>query len=174
MLSKTRIVLFGTRECWKKKPGRTQTMASMWKKLMKLVGSWKTDICLDHLYLGCAQSECKPNKIIFEQCKKNCLNHVFLLEQLTNDQDAKPKCSNSAGATHKFFLGGKNLTKKTVAWSYDVEGHAKKCVERYCILANKKTEKLYKVSTTCLDDHHFKKEELESVGELSKVSSQIV
>ena len=28
---------------------------------------------------------------------------------------------------------------------------------------------MYKVSTPCLDDHHFKKEELETVGEMSKV-----
>ena len=45
---------------------------------------------------------------------------------------------------------------------------------RYCELANKKTEQFLKVSSPCLDDHHFKKEELESVGELSKVCSQIV
>ena len=50
----------------------------------------------------------------------------------------------------------------------------KKCVERYCELANKKAEQLYKVSSPCLNDHHFKKEELESVGELSKVCSRIV
>ena len=50
---------------------------------------------------------------------------------------------------------------------------AKKCVERYCELANKTTQQLHKVSTPCIDDHHFK-EELKSVGELSKVSSQIV
>ena len=53
-------------------------------------------------------------------------------------------------------------------------GHAKKCVERYCELANKTTQQLYKVSTPCIDDHHFKEEELESVGELSKRFSQIV
>ena len=40
---------------------------------------------------------------------------------------------------------------------------------------NKKvTEELCKVSNACLDDHHFKKEELESVGELSEVCSHIV
>ena len=37
----------------------------------------------------------------------------------------------------------------------------KKCLERYCELANEKNEQLNKVSTPCLDDHHFKKEELE-------------
>ena len=40
--------------------------------------------------------------------------------------------------------------------------------------AHKTTQQLYKVSTPCIDDHHFKEEELKSVGELSKVSSQIV
>ena len=49
-------------------------------------------------------------------------------------------------------------------------------MERYCELANKTTQQLYKVSTPCIDDHlsHFKKEELKSVGELSQVYSQIV
>ena len=54
------------------------------------------------------------------------------------------------------------------SWSYDVEGHAKKCVERYCELANNSTQQLCKVSTPCIDDHHFKEEEMKSVGELSK------
>ena len=53
-----------------------------------------------------------------------------------------------------------------------MEGHAQKCVERYCESANKTTPQLYKVSAPCIDDHHFKEEELKSVGELSKVSSQ--
>ena len=58
--------------------------------------------------------------------------------------------------------------------SYDMAGHAKKCVERYCELANKTTQKLYKVCTPCIDDHHFKEEEMKYVGELSHVCSQIV
>ena len=60
------------------------------------------------------------------------------------------------------------------SWSYDMAGHAKKCVERYCELANKTTQQLNKVSTPCIDDHHFKEEEMKSVGELSHVCSQIV
>ena len=59
------------------------------------------------------------------------------------------------------------------SWSYDMAGHAKKCVERYCELANRTTQQLYKVSTPCIDDHRFTEEELKSVGELSKVCSQI-
>ena len=60
------------------------------------------------------------------------------------------------------------------SWSYDMAGHAKTCVERYCELANKTTQQLYKVSSPCIDDHHFKEEELTSVGEVSHVCSQFV
>ena len=55
------------------------------------------------------------------------------------------------------------------SWSYDVEGDAKKCVERCCELANKTTQQLYNVTTPCLDDHQIKEEELGFVGELSKI-----
>ena len=75
----------------------------------------------------------------------------------------------SAGATEKLPCS-ENI--RISSWSYDMEGHAKKCVERYCELANKTTQQLYKVSTPCIDDHLFKEEELKSVGELSKVRSQ--
>ena len=53
-------------------------------------------------------------------------------------------------------------------WSFDMVGHAEKCVERYCELSNKPTQQLYKVTTPCLDDHQFKAQELGSVGELPK------
>ena len=77
----------------------------------------------------------------------------------------------SAGATEKYHAR-KNLSISS--WSYDVEGHAKKCVERYCELANQTTQQLYNVSTPCIDDHHFKEEELKAVGGLTKVCSQIL
>ena len=47
-------------------------------------------------------------------------------------------------------------------------------VERICELANKTTQQLYKVSTPCIDDHHFKEEEMKSVGDLPHVCSEIV
>ena len=55
-----------------------------------------------------------------------------------------------------------------------MDGHAKKCVERYCALANKTTQQVYKESTPCIDDHHFKEEEMKSFGKLPHVCSQIV
>ena len=93
-------------------------------------------------------------KLLLSNIRK-CLNHVFLLEQLKNTR---------VGKTHL----------QTVMWSHDTERHAPKSVGRYCELANKYVEQLQKLSSPCLDDHHFKKEELGSVGELSEVCSQIV
>ena len=83
-----------------------------------------------------------------------CLNHEF------------PRCR-----TEKLPCSG-NLCISS--WSYDMEGHAKKCVERYCELANRTTQQLHKISTPCVDDHHFKEEEMKSVEELSQVCSQNV
>ena len=79
---------------------------------------------------------------------------------------------SSAGATEK-LIGWQKPHVHTVVSSYDMEGHAQKCVERYCELANKKVKQLYKVSNPCLDNHQFKQEELELVRELSEVCSQI-
>ena len=55
-----------------------------------------------------------------------------------------------------------------------MKGHAKNCLERCCELANKSIQQLYTVSTPCQDDQQFKEEEKGSVGELSKLCSQIV
>ena len=76
----------------------------------------------------------------------------------------------SAGATEKFtgksvyFLRGpatwkvmpRNVWNDIVSWR------------------TRRLNNSYKVSTPCIDDHHFKEEELKSVGDLSKVCSQIV
>ena len=78
-----------------------------------------------------------------------------------------------SGATEK-LPGWKEPHEKLSAWSYDMEAHAQKCVERYCELTNKKTEQLQKVSSPCLDDHQIKKEKLENTGELSEVCSQVI
>ena len=44
------------------------------------------------------------------------------------------------------------------SWSYDMEGHARKCVEIYFELVNRTTQQLHKVATPCIDDHQFKEE----------------
>ena len=82
---------------------------------MKIVDFDEPTSFLDHVYLGCT------NETIIEQNTKMFESRI------------------SEGATVK-LPGGRNLT----AWSYDMEGHAQKCVERYSELANKKVEQLKK------------------------------
>ena len=105
--------------------GKKKNMAPM-RKMMKNVEIDEPTSFLDHVYLGCTQRECKPNETIIEQYKKMFESCV------------------SAGAPEK-LPGWEKSQTKTVAWSYDTEGHSQKCVERYCELANKKVEQLYKV-----------------------------
>ena len=124
----------------------------MWKLLNKEVDLGEPTSFLDHVYLGSSQSQCEISKDIVD-------NYRAMFESRI-----------SAGRTEKLPFP-QNL--RISSWSYDMAGHAKKCVERYCELANKTTQQLYKVSTPCIDDHHFK-EEMKSVGELAKVCSQIV
>ena len=50
-----------------------------------------------------------------------------------------------------------------------MEVHVKKCVAQFDELTNKTTQQIYFVSTSCIDDHHFKGEELNSVGDLSGI-----
>ena len=104
-------------------------------------------------YLGCTQRQCEISKDVVD-------NYRTMFESRI-----------SAERVEKLPFP-QNL--RISSWSYDMAGHAKKCVERYCELANKTTQQLYKVSTPCIDDHHFKEEEMKSVGELSQVCSQIV
>ena len=125
----------------------------MWKLLNKEVDLGEPASFLDHVYLGCTQRQCEISKDTVD-------NYRTMFESRI-----------SAGRAEKLPFT-QNL--RISSWSYDMKGHAKKCVERYCELANKTTQQLYKVSTPCIDDHHFKKEELETVGELSKMCSPIV
>ena len=133
--------------------GKQQNINPMWKLLNKEVDLGEPTSFLDHENLGYTQRQCEIKKILWtitEPCFESRI---------------------SSGGTEKLPFP-QNLCISS--WSYDMEGHAKKCVERCCEFANKTTQQLYKVSTPCIDDHHFKEEEMEFVGELSQVCSQIV
>ena len=125
----------------------------MWKVLNKEVDLGEPTSYLDHEHLGCTQRHCEISKDIVD-------NYRAMFESRI-----------SAG-------GSENLPYSEnfciSSWSYDMEGHAKKCVERYCELSNKTTQQLYIVSTPCIDDHHFKEAEMKSVGDMSQMCSQIV
>ena len=100
---------------------------------------------LDHVYLGCTLRECQISKDVVDSCKS-------MFESRT-----------SAGAMEK-LPGTKakvKLDAETISsWSYDMEGHAKKCVERNYELAKKTTQHMYKVATPCTVDHQFREEEI--------------
>ena len=133
--------------------GKKQNIDPMLKVLNKEVDLGEPTSFLDHENLGRTQRQCEIGKDVVD-------NYRTMFESRT-----------SAGAIEKLpWLENLRIS----SWSFDMEGPAKKCVERYCELANKTTQQLYKVSTPCIDDHHFKEEELKSVGELSNVCSQIV
>ena len=135
--------------------GKKTNIDPMWKVFMKEVDLGEPTSFLDHVYLGCTQGECQTSKDVVDNFRKMFESQI------------------SGVATEKIPFSEKLVTKFS-SWSYDMEGHAKKCVERYCELANKAIQQLYKVATPCIDDHQFKEEEMGSVGELSKVCSQIV
>ena len=74
---------------------------------------------LDHAYLGCTQRE----------------------EIVANYRDMF-ESRISVGAKEKLPTRalGKPDAETISSWSCDMEGHAKKCVKRYCELANKTTQ----------------------------------
>ena len=133
--------------------GKKQNLDPMWKVLNKEVDLGEPTSFFDHVYLGCTQRQFEISIDIVD-------NYRTMFESRI-----------SAGRAEKLPY---SEYFRISSRSCDVEGHAKKCVERYCELANKTTQQLYKVSTPCIDDHHFKEEETKSVGELSQVCSQIV
>ena len=87
-------------------------------------------------------------------CNK-CSNHELLLEQ-QNYQGGKTSRKDGCVVPRHGRTCSKSALRGIVSWQIE------------------KTEQLNKVSSPCLNDHHFKKEELEAVGEMSKVCSQIV
>ena len=133
--------------------GKKQNLDPMWKVLNKEVDLGEPTSFLDHVYLGCTQRQCEISKDVVDNYRTMFESRISAVraEKLPFPQSIRVS-----------------------SWSYDMEGHAKKCVERYCELANKSTQQFYKVSTPCIDDHHFKEEEMKAVGELSHVCSQIV
>ena len=127
--------------------GKKQNLDPMWKVLNKELDLGEPTSFLDHVYLGCTQRKCEISKDIVD-------NYRTMFESRI-----------SAVRVEKLPFTRK---LRVSSWSFDMAGHAKKCVEWYCELANKTNQQLYKVSTPCIDDHHFKEEELKSVGEIVK------
>ena len=59
-------------------------------------------------------------------------------------------------------------------WTYDMTGHTKQCVERYCELAKVRKETLRAVATPCMDDTQLSLEDFETKGHLSMIACNVV
>ena len=82
----------------------------MWKVLNKEVDLGAPTSFLDHVYLGCTQRQCEVSQNIVD-------NYRTMFESRI-----------SAGRVEKLpFLQNLRIS----SWSSDMEGHAKKCVERF-------------------------------------------
>ena len=94
----------------KKFAGKKQNIDPMGKVLNKEVDLGEPTSFVDHENLGCTQRQC-------EICKDIVDNYRTMFESRI-----------SAGRTEKLPCS-ENL--RISPWSYDMEGHTKKCVERY-------------------------------------------
>ena len=129
---------------------------------MKLVDHGEPTSFLDHVYLVCTQRECKSNESINEENRKMFESRI------------------SAGATDK-SLGRERSHGNTIAWSFTRRRSLGLMTWKDTLknvlsdTANWQTRKWSncKKSSPCLDDHQFKQEEVEYVGELAEVCSQI-
>ena len=99
--------------------GKKQNIDPMWKLLNKEVDLEEPTSFLDHVYLGCTQRQCEINKDIVDNYRTMFESRISAeeLEKLPFPQNLRVS-----------------------SWSYDMDGNAKKCVERYCELANKTTQ----------------------------------
>ena len=105
--------------------GKKLNIDPMWKVLNKEVDLGEPTSFFGHENLGCTRRPCEISKDIVDSYRTMFESRI------------------SAGATENCHAR-KNLSISS--WSYDMDGHAKKCVERYCELANKTTQQLYRVS----------------------------
>ena len=93
---------------------KKQNVNPTWKILMKDVDLGEPISFLDHVFLGCTQRECQIRN-------DTVANHRDMFESRI-----------SAGAREKLptRASGKSDAETISSWSYDMEGNAKKCVER--------------------------------------------
>ena len=114
--------------------GKTENIQQPWKILMKDVDLGEPTSFLDHVYLGYTQRECqKSNDVV--------ANFRDMFESMFSG-GAKEKLPTRAS--------GKPDAETYLLGPHDMEGHAKKCVERYCELANKQLHSYTKLQLHAL------------------------
>ena len=129
-----------------KKAGRQQKMDHMWKQLMELVDLDEPTPFLDHACFGMYSTGTQTEReIVLDENVK-----MFHLAQLK-------------------MPGWEKLHAKTVVWDYDMEIIRKSALKDIVSWHTKD-----RAAVLFLDDCHFRKEELDTFGELSEVCSQTV
>ena len=114
-----------------KMAAKKHDLESMWKKLMKHNDREKPTSCFDLVHLECTQRARKPSKHYVVKHRKRFESRI------------------SAGQLKSNRILRK-VVQNAIAWPYDMEGHAKRCVERYCEVANNNIEQWSQVSTHCI------------------------
>ena len=113
--------------------------------------------CVDRVDLGCIQREWIRNEIFVKEYRENVRITIFLLEQLQNlpgwEKTSRKNC-------RVVIWYGRTCKKRAFEW--------------YCEVAKKRDYRtvVQSLKSLCVDDHHFNKDKLETVGELLKVCSQ--
>ena len=97
--------------------GKKQNLYPMWIVLNEEVDLGEPTSFLDYVHLGCTQRQCETSKYTVD-------NYRTMFESRI-----------SAGGVEKLPF---SQNHRISSWSYDMAGHAKKCVERYCELASKR------------------------------------
>ena len=85
-------------------------------------------------------------------CGRKLMQNVDFDETISFLDYVYLECTQRECKQNEIIIG-KNLTQRPWRGPTTWKDTLKKCVERYCELANKKTEQLHKVSSPCLDDH---------------------
>ena len=75
--------------------------------------------------------------------------------------------------THKKKISHVTIPKRFSEWSYDMKGDAEKYVERKCEVETKSVSHR-KQGTPFIDDHHLEKNDIQVVGEVGPVCTQIL
>ena len=134
--------------------GKKQNLDSMWKLLNKEVDLGERISFLDHVYLGLHSKKMRSKPRYCGQLQ----NHVRIENFCERRTEKLPFPQNLLISS----------------WSYDMAGHAKKCVWNDIVSWQTRIHNNSAKYSPCIDDHHFKEEETKSVGELSNTCSQIV
>ena len=136
------------------KTRKTQNLRRMGKSL-KLILKIRHHLCIKFI-LGSTQRQARVN-----------LNAV-------QSKLACSKCSTSENTDAQDLSKEHISSKKITAWSYDMHGHAEKCLERPCELGNNATSSAQLVATPCIEDHFLLPADFESKGELPNVCARMV